>query len=183
MPNGATTSRRATRQQEDMFPNILTRRLTLSAANTLTFDAFDIGLNLFDKAALLIQRVEYIPQATTIELMTASGDDIQMAITTSDAITSISQVAQGEVVDSLALLRMDFGTAASGEIRETVLIHDFANMKGGGLLIAPKPLFFAGMSNGLASAAVIDFRVYFVVFRLNDSAYLELLQTRSQFGP
>lgn len=164
----------------DMFPNILTRQLSMSASNTLTFDEIEIGLNIFDKAGLIISRIEYFIGASTIEDMTTAGDDVVCALTSSDTITALS-AQQTEIIDSWGVHRHDMGTAASGVIRPLVEIHDFSTMSGGGILVAPKPLHIAMTSAGLAAAGSTVFRIYFRVIRLSDAQYLELLETRRAF--
>lgn len=165
----------------DVFPNVYTHKLTMSAADTLTFDDFDVGMNLFDKAALRIQKIQYSVSPATIELATASGDDIEAAITNSDSLTSIKPDIL-QVIDSFALERVDLGTAGTGTIREVIAENDFSTLSGGGLLVAPKPLYFAMATSGLASAGICTFRVYFTIIRLTDAQYLELLQTRNPFS-
>lgn len=165
----------------DMFPNIKTASLTLSAANTISFGEFDVGLNIFDKVALLISRIEYELSTAAIEEMTTAGDDIQAALVNSNSLTTLAS-DQVEVIDRVAIHRVDLGTAGTGVIRRDVYEHDFSTLPGGGILIPPRPLFFAGNSNGLASAATFRFRVYFIIHRLTDAQYLELLETRNAFG-
>jgi len=165
----------------DRYVNIITQAVTASAANTLTFDKLDLGFNLFEGAAVLLQRLEYIFDVAAVEEMTTAGDDLQAALTNSDGLSNLA-AQQLEIIDQQALHRVDLGTAASGSIRNTTEIHDFSNLIGGGLLVPPRPLYFAINSNGLASAATVRFRMYFIVVRLKSSDYIELLETRRAFS-
>lgn len=167
--------------QKDMYPNILTAQVTLSAANTLTFEEITVGLNLFDKAALVISRIEYEPTAATVEEMTAASDDCSGALVNSNNLANLNP-DQVEVIDGFHLHRVDLGTAATGIIRDTIIRHDFSTLGGGGLLVAPKPLYVGMVTAGLASAGVMNVRLYFRILRLNDMQYLELLETRNAFG-
>ena len=56
---------------KDKYANIIYDEVTESAANTLTFESIDVGLNLFDKIGLKISRVEY----TDFRILLAAGTD------------------------------------------------------------------------------------------------------------
>lgn len=168
-------------KEKDKFPNIIVKRATQSAANTITFEEIQVGLNLFDRAGLLITRVEYSPSEASLNEMTAEGDVIEMGLTNNDGLSSLLP-SDEQVLDVASLQRRDFGTAASAQILERTLQRDFSTLPGGGILVPPKPLYIGIASTGLASAAVADFRIYFVVIRLESSEYLELLETRRAFG-
>jgi hypothetical protein len=113
--------------------------------------------------------------------MTAATDAINMGLASSNNLVNLIP-AQVEVVDVATLMRHDMGTAASAQLILKTVTRDFSTMPGGGLLVPPKPLYLAGASVGLASAADIYFRIYFTIVKLTDAEYLELLETRRAFG-
>lgn len=165
----------------DKFVNLLTDTVTMSAANTITFKEINIGLNIFDKVGLLLTRIEYDPAAASLQDLDTDGDYLVMGITSSQTIATLSMLNQ-EVIDQTSLLRLDAGAAANYNIFARPFVHDFSTMPGGGLLIPPKPLYVAASSGGMTVAAVLYVRLYFIIYKLNDSEYLELLETRRAFG-
>lgn len=165
----------------DKYPSVYVDSVTLSAANTLTTREIVVGLNIFDKVALLVSRFEIEPGSAAIGEMTATGDVIAGGLVNSAAPASLAMSDQN-VVDLMSIIRHDLGAAAAGVVITRPLVHDFSTLPGGGLLVPPKPLYFAGASSGLASAATIIFRMYFVIVQLTDAEYLELLETRRAFN-
>lgn len=168
-------------EKPDQFPAMIVERIAQSAADTLTFDEINIGLNLFDKAGLLLQRLEMTPTGASLALMTAASDILSMGLCTSDGIADLSPERE-QIIDVRTFLRTDFGTAGNAELADRTIVADYSTLRGGGLLIPPKPLYWAIDSNGLASVATVDFRMYFIVIRLQDTQYLELLETRRVFA-
>ncbi len=167
--------------KQDKYSNLLNEQVTMSAANTLTFKELNVGLNIFDKAGLIISRIEYQPQTATFNEMTATGDYVVAALTSSNNLSNLVP-NQSEVIDRRVIQRIDGGAAANFVLVDSVMIADFATLPGGGLLVPPKPLYIAAVTNGLANASIIDVRIYFTILRLGDAEYLELLETRRAFG-
>lgn len=167
--------------QTDKYVNMITGDLALSAANTLTFEEINVGLNIFDKVGLLITRLEYDTTMAAIAEMTASGDFINAGFTTSNQVSSLL-INKSEVVDQVVIGRHDMGAAAAAQLFMKPWVRDFSTQPGGGLLVPPKPLYFAGYSGGLASPCTLYLRFYFIIIKLTDAEYLELLETRRAFG-
>jgi len=165
----------------DKYANVLTASLTLSAANTLSFDELKMGLSLFDKVGLLISRIEYEPSGGTLGEMTATGDEVRLAITTSDSISALDVTDQA-VIHMMTYKRFDAGTAATATLYTLPFVYDLSTLPGAGILITPRPWYIAGDTDGLASAAVLNFRFYFTVIKLSPAEYFELLETRQYFG-
>ena len=171
----------ARKSTKDMFPNIITASITMSAANTLTFEEINVGLNIFDKVGLLLQRIIYEPTVGTWSDLEASGDTIQGAICNDDGIDDLD-VNRQQIFDKVVVRRHDMGTAASGWIHRKEITADYSTLSGGGILIPPKPLYLAMGSSGLAAAGAMKVRIYFTMVKLADADYLELLETRRAFG-
>lgn len=165
----------------DMYVNLITKTISASAANALTFDTIDVGLNIFDKVGLLICRLEYDVSGGTLADLDQDGDAVQFGLTSSNDITSLSAL-QSEVLDVITINRYDAGTAGNATFFDKPIIHDFSTLPGGGLLIAPKPLHVATAASGMSAPASAVLRLYFVMIQLTDADYLELLQTRRAFG-
>lgn len=168
-------------QNQDKFVNVLNDTLTMSAANTITFKELNVGLNIFDKVGLLLTRLEFDPVGATLQDLDTDGDVVIMGLTSSSSLTTLNPY-QAEVIDQVSLCRIDSGAAANFTVINRPLTHDFSTQPGGGLLIPPKPLYIAGFSAGMTVAASFYARFYFIIYKLTDAEYLELLETRRAFG-
>lgn len=166
---------------QDKFVNLVADSVTMSAANTITFEELNIGLNIFDKVGLLITRLEYDPTLATLADLDTDSDQFIMGLTASNNLTGLG-MNQTEVIDSVQLIRTDAGAAANATFFFKPMTHDFSTQPGGGLLIPPKPLYVAAQSTGMTVAGAFTLRIYFIIYKLNDSEYLELLETRRAFG-
>lgn len=168
------------RNKTDMYSNILTQNVTQSSANALEFAEIDVGLNLFDKVGLLVSRIEFYNNQAHNELV-ANGDTLRMAVTQSNQIASISP-AERSVINMLEWNVIDHGTPANATITQEPWMQNFADLPGGGILVAPKPLYFAIDSDGFTAASVGSLRMYFTIIKLKDADYFELLESRRFFG-
>lgn len=167
--------------RNDMFSNILTSQVNQTAANSFTVQEIQVGLNLFDKVGLVLHRVEYQLTNSALSEMTSANDRVALGLINNQNLTGLDH-EDSQVLDSVQLYRSDFGTAGSAELNTFPIIRDFTGLPGTGLLIPPKPLFFAMDSVGLATASLAQVRIYFTIRNLKDSEYLELLETRRAFG-
>jgi len=165
----------------DKYANVLTESIEMSAADTLSFEEVNIGLSLFDKAGILISRIEYHLATGVPGYMTAAADRVNMGVTASNSVTSLA-VTQQAVIHTMQVQRNDFGTAASASLFVLPIVYDFSTLPGGGLMITPKPWYIAMTSSGLASAASGYIRFFFTVQKLSPQDYFELMETRAYFG-
>jgi hypothetical protein len=171
-----------TSKKTDIFPSVISYDLTLSAANTRTFEEIRLGMNLFDKVGLIIHRLEYRLSQGSYQELVVVADNAVLALTSSDQLTSLSEL-QADVIDMITL-EVNHVLNANGEtllIQDFPLVHDFCDMPGGGLLVPPKPLYLGANSAGFAAALTCYIRIYFTIRKLSDTDYLELLETRRVF--
>jgi len=165
----------------DKYVNILNQSLTLSAANTLTFQEVNLGLNLFDKVGLLIHQIRIDLDNGTLRGLVASTDDVIMALTTSNQVSDLALSKQA-VIDNFGLVAVANGTPGDTVIYREPFIMDYTMLPEKGILIAPKPLYLAGISSGLAAVATYNVRIMFTVVPLSGEDYFELLESRQFFG-
>lgn len=158
----------------DKFSNKARLAVTMSAADTISFNELVTGVSFYDNVAWIVHRIEYTISVTSVGLMTASGDLIELGVTTRDTLVSLA-TNQSEVIDTVGLFRMDMGAAASGVLLSRPLIHDFTALPGGGLVIPAESLFAAMDSSGLAAAANGTIVVWFTYLPVTDANYLDLL--------
>lgn len=165
----------------DLYSNILVARLTMSAADTLTFSEVQVGFSIFERLGILISRIEYHPTAATVHLFNATQDRIVFGVTASDELTSLDPTSPA-VIDTAAIYGVASGAPADLVVTQWPMVKDYSNLRGGGLLITPRPWFVAMTSNSLGTAGACYVRFYFTVEKLADADYFELLETRHYFG-
>lgn len=165
---------------KDKFANILNFSVTLSAANTLTFEEINIGLNLFDKVGLLVHRVKFGISSIEDQL-NEDNDAWQAGLTTSDQLSGLG-LDQQAVIDMFSQTCHEYGTAGNMLVLDQTYQVDYSGFPGGGLLIAPKPLYLGLTTVGYSSAATMNGRLFFTVMKMSPSDYFELLESRQFFG-
>jgi len=161
---------------EDRFTNILSANVTLSAADTSTYSEVVTGVSLGSGIGLLIDHIDYMPDVTSIALMTAATDSITMMWATSS--NAAYSLGNSYVIDMNVMYRYDMGTAASGELVYLPISRYFTPP----MIIATPRLFLYMSSNGLASAASGSCRIFFRYINLTDKEYLEIAETFSSIG-
>lgn len=163
---------------QDLYANILYDSVTESAANTLTFEAVDIGLNIFDKVGLKISRIEYHGWQSQLA---AGTDRAEFGLSASNNWTT-PDVAESSMIDYSRMTVQAIGTPATAVIFQEPWIKDWSNLPQGGLLIAPKPLYLWAKGTALAAAMTIKARIFFTVIAMKPEEYFELLESRQYFG-
>jgi hypothetical protein len=157
----------------DGFANKFYGSCTESAANTLTFNEINTGQNMFDKKAWILHRLEWDIDLAIVQALAAAGDGFTMALTSSNLINTLA-LSSPMVIDRL-LYEHQFFTAVAAQAMNTPVIRDFTGMPGGGLLIAPRPLYVAAQGTSLAAAQTAEVRGYFTQIDLNAQEYVDLL--------
>ena len=161
---------------EDRFANVYTSDLTTSAANTLTSQQLNFGLNLRDKIAIVIDQIYFYIAGSVISEMTTTGDVIGMAITMGDQVSSVFSGNLGDrrIVYLHEFRRMDFGTAAAAELLTMPLKAEFMPP----ILVLPTRLFFMINTAGLANPAQIVMRMHYRTVNITQQDQLiEVLET------
>lgn len=160
----------------DMYSNVAAIDLTESAANTLTVAKFAFPFSIMDKMALLINRIEY-EFANLPSVLAAAADQIIGGIS---AISNpvLTDPTDPGVIDTVKLSRIDFGAAATGIMYFQPFIKDFATLPGGGILVAPNPLYCAIMGVSAGAAGRVKVRVYYTYMELATDEYWQLVESR-----
>ena len=164
------------KQLIDQFPNRALVGITMSAANTISFEQIRFGIGLFQGVALILHRVEYYPDLTSIRECVAVADEMQVALTARDDLTSLYPTIQN-VISCIQIVPLMVGAVVSLTLEGLPIVHDFTGMPGGGMIIPANPLFLAMDSTGFAGAGISRVILYFTFKSLADKDYLELLQT------
>lgn len=163
------------KQIVDVYPNRIVERVTMTAANTITFQPIRFGTGLFSGVALVIHRVEYhLLLATLIEVI-AGTDEVEFGLTNRDDLSALTALNLN-ILDVNALLGCISGTPATFVVEVKPIQKDFSTLPGGGLIIPTTPLYLAMDSVGLAAAGIMDVIMYYTFKQMSDSDYIELVQ-------
>lgn len=161
----------------DVYANFAIVTVTESAANTLTFQKLDAGINLFSKVGWLISRIEWYIGGS-LGQFNGTGDQLTVGLTQSNTIASVVPTEPG-VLARLKIQRIDLGAAASGNFFLDPILQDFTSLPGGGLIVLPNPIYIGAQGSGLAAATTVTGRIWYNNVTLSDADYFELLQLRS----
>ncbi len=161
----------------DDFPNIITGLVTESGATTLTFsNKIETGYSLGNNVGLVLHRLEYFLSIGTRKLMLDEDDGVDFGLVTSNQLTSVLNYGSN-TIDFVELGKGKYGTAASGYPSEMPIVRDFTALPGGGLLVAPNPLYMFVKGISVASAMAIEYKIYYTTVTLNDKGFRELWET------
>lgn len=160
----------------DKYANIMTFSAQEPASGTINFSEVqtNVGIDSSRKTgvAILIDEIDYFPSAATIELMTVSGDDLEMGITISSAVTNLLNMTDRRILHSAKLHRFDFGTAGSGALIRVPMAHQFFPP----LIMAERQIFLGVISAGLASGAIVDARIYYRTVQITAEEFVEIAE-------
>lgn len=169
------------KSKTDTFAQFAALKVTESAANTQTATKFAFPFSIMDKMALVISRIEYDWQ-TVLNAMAASNDRVVAAITCAATVTNIEDVSEPMILDSMRMSRYDFGAAATGFLFRQPYVKDFSNLQGGGLLVAPNPLYLMVQGIGAGAASACAVRMYYTYLELSTDEYWQLVESRRIIG-
>lgn len=160
---------------KDTFANRAYVKIVESGANTLTFQEMESGFGILEKRAWVISRIEYYIPGTEKGRVTAQEDTLRAGLSLSNKIGDVG-LERPEVIDLIEVVAVVAGTPANVQTTFTPEIHDFSSLPGGGLIVAPKPIygFVEGVSIG--AAATVEMRIYFIIKELKDADFLQLLE-------
>jgi len=164
------------KSKTDTFANVAALDITESGANTQTNTKFAFPFSIMDKMALIINRVEY-EFANLNTVFAAAADQIIAGIITASTTSLIDPTDAGQI-DVIKLTRNDYGAAANAEIIQQPFIKDFASLPGGGLLVAPAPLFGSIMGVSAGAAGRVKIKMFYTYVELSTDEYWQLVESR-----
>lgn len=162
--------------RQDVYPNRALFNVTLSAANTLTFQQIRFGMGLFQGTAIIVNRIDWHLDMVTVHEIITNGDEVRMALTNRDDITALA-------MDNMNVLAMNevtaivVGTVVGIMHFRNPIVQDFSNLPGGGLIIPANPLFIGAVSLGITAAITVQAVMYYQTKVLADADYIELVQS------
>lgn len=162
---------------KDQYANFAALLVTETAANTYTATKFAFPFSIMDKMGLLIHRIEYDWFIISAALG-AANDRLVAGIVAAATVTDIEDVTDPLIIDSMRVSRYDLGAAASGFYFRQPYVKDFSNLPGGGILVAPNPLYLAVEGQGAAAASACQVRLYYTYMELATDEYWQLVESR-----
>lgn len=166
-----TTSRVA-----DVYGNRAFKQVTMSAANTLTFEQIQFGVGLFQGVAMVLNRIEWSFGTATWRELVANTDSLAVALTNRDDLSSLDPTNQSVLVYK-SIVPLIVGAVVSLEENEQPVISDFSTLPGMGLIIPANPIYIGMITEGFAAAGIVRAVMYFTFKQLTDAEYIELMQT------
>lgn len=160
----------------DQYANVAAIKVVESAANTQTAEKFAFPFSIMDKMGLIIQRVEYTVIA--FAPLAAAGDRIRAAITAAPTLVDIDDQSDPLIIDSMRINRLDSGAAANFHLIQTPYFRDFTNLAGGGILVAPNPLYAMVHGDSAGAAITVWFRLYYTYLEMATDEYWQLVESR-----
>lgn len=166
----------AAKKSSDTFANVAAISISESAANTQTSKKFTFPFSIMDKMALIIERLEY--DFASLDQLNSSVDTLMGAVTTNATVLNLRDPADPMIIDMARIQRYDIGTAASGMFMQYPYVKDFTNLPGGGLLVAPNPLYVMIQGVGTAGINTMYFRMFYTYVELATDEYWQLVESR-----
>ena len=160
-------------KKTDLFANKFYGTVTESAANTLTFAEIPTNVDVFAKKAWVLHKLEWYQPPADRGLIVNSDDAIRLALCSSNKLPALA-LGDAGVIDLFELNAIPY-SAIGTPIYNQPHLRDFSSLPGGGLIIAPRPLYIAVQGVSIAQVAHGAVRGYFTAVDLNADEYLELV--------
>jgi len=166
----------AAKIKTDTFANLAAVLVAEAVAGTAAYLKYAFPFSIMDKMGLIINRLEYWPG--NLNNLNSSTDAVIMGLSISSSITDLTDQSNPAIVDSERVQRIDLGVAASGFFFEEPLIKDFSSLPGGGLLVAPNPLY--GFVQGFGAGGVMNswIKLFYTYMELTADEYWQLVESR-----
>jgi len=166
----------AGKKSTDQYANIAAVLNTETVAGTAAYTRFNFPYSVTDKVALLISRIEY--WLGNIHQLNTSQDYMIAALCAASSLVSLENQADPGLIDSCKLYRLDLGAAASGLMINMPIIKDFSALPGGGILVAPSPLYAGIIGSGAGGVVACWTKVFYTYKELATDEYWELVESR-----
>jgi hypothetical protein len=170
-------------KKTDIYSNIIGVQVLQTVIDQFTTAEIQIGVSLFDKVGLLLHRIEYDLWVSGMGQLRDVSNLYQVGLVSSSNVNGDNfTMLNPDVIDTFILIPVQDVAPTARIVYQSPIIRDFTGLPGGGILIAPRPLYAALDTNGFSSVSATIARISFTLVPLSDAEYLELLQTRRGFG-
>lgn len=165
------------RKNEDRFANLMTAKVTLSAANVLTYVEVLTGISLGAGIGILIDAVEYFWDTATVAEMTADGDSLIAAWATSNRAIDLYELTDSRLIHQASLTKQ-YHSAVGFDFLQRPIVHQFFPP----MIVATPKMYLGFDTEGLTSPGVMRSKLYFRYIELTDKEYLEIAETNLLVG-
>lgn len=166
----------------DRFANLASIEVTMSAADTITFQELLTGVGISgdreSAVGMKIDEIDFYPGRASFALMTTAADHIFMGLTVSNNVTDLDDITDRRILATASLTRVDLGVAASGGLIKLPIIAQFFPP----IITAERRIYLGCSSVGLASAITLRCRIYYRREKLTKAELLELAETHLLVG-
>jgi len=168
---------------QDQFANVMHLTVTQSGVDTFTVgDAVQLGVGLFQNAALIIHEIEYYLGKATYQALDADGDRVNIGVVGDNTIASL-QYNDPRVYDMQGwTLRLESGVGFEVLPTNFKVIRGFDKLPGGGMIVPADKIYLSCYSDGTGIANTADVRIRFTIKELKANEYLELAQSLRVFS-
>jgi hypothetical protein len=163
-------------KSKDQYANIAAVNVNEAVAGTAAYARYAFPYSVTDKVAILISRIEY--WFSSLTNLNSSTDNVIAALCAASAVVDLANQADPAIVDSTRVVRVDCGAAASGILVNQPFIKEFSSLPGGGILVAPSPLYAAVKSDGAAAVMGCWIKLFYTYKELATDEYWELVESR-----
>jgi len=160
----------------DTYANMAAVTATPSVADEFAATKFAFPFSIMDKIGLLVSRIEYFLNA--IGSLNSATDYIYTGLASAATLVDPGEPSDSLIIDSIRVIRTDLGAAASGVLVDFPLVRDFSTLPGGGLLVAPAPLYLWTKSSGAAAVMPVQCRLWYTYMELAADEYWQLVESR-----
>lgn len=161
----------------DRFANVAAIQTTTSAADTETFAPLATNMGFLgrrDQAlAMVIDEIQWSLSNAALALLDADGDQIHLALTTSNLLTDLTDLTDQRILANFRLARYDGGTAASMLLYPMPAIKQYFPP----LITAERTLFLGVDSASLGAVITAQIRILYRVETLTSAELIELAET------
>lgn len=159
--------------QPDRFANIAAGDVTMSAANTLTFQEILTGISLGVGVGMLIDQIDYTPTSASIRELLGNADALFAAWTTSNGVSDIADASDRRVLHAFQEIPTIVGAVVSLAQSRWPAVYQFFPP----IIVAAPRIFVAMNTSGAAAASRLRSRMYFRFVELSAQEYLEIAET------
>ena len=166
----------AVKKASDRYSNLASIAVTEASAGVQASAKFAFPFSIMDKMGLLISRIEYWWEG--FGALNSSGDRCIAAIATASSLADISKQSDPQMIDSCQLAMSYYGTPATAQLFGQPFIKDFSDLPGGGILVAPNPLYALVQDIGAGSVMGVQIRMWYTYMEMSADEYWQLVESR-----
>jgi len=163
-------------KQGDSQANLAAVLVTEAAAGTQAYARFAFPYSVMDKVGLIISRIEY--WFLNQDKLTSDNDRISMGLIAGNEITDVTDQTNPLLVDNARITFTLRGAGASHAWMSQPLMKDFANLPGGGIMVAPAPLSACILSEGATGVCSGYLKLFYTYKQLSPEDYWQLVESR-----